>query len=83
MTIATGTYTSYATVGIREQLLDKIYRISPEDTPGMSMIGRSKATNVKIEWQTDTLAAAAANAQLEGDDYTFSTPSATRDRSRV
>lgn len=77
MTIATGTYTSYATVGIREQLLDKIYRISPEDTPGMSMIGRTKATNVKIEWQTDTLAAAAANAQLEGDDYTFSTPSAT------
>ena len=62
MTIATGTYTTYATVGIREQLLDKIYRISPEDTPGMSMIGRSKATNVKVEWQTDTLAAAAANA---------------------
>ena len=77
MTIATGTYTTYATVGIREQLLDKIYRISPEDTPGMSMIGRQKATNVKLEWQTDTLAAAAANAQLEGDDYTFSTPSAT------
>jgi len=77
MTIATGTYTTYATVGIREQLLDKIYRISPEDTPGMSMTGRAKATNVKVEWQTDTLAAAAANAQLEGDDYTFSTPSAT------
>ena len=77
MTIATGTYTTYATVGIREQLLDKIYRISPEDTPGMSMVGRQKATNVKLEWQTDTLAAAAANAQLEGDDYTFSTPSAT------
>jgi hypothetical protein len=30
-----------------------------------------------LEWQTDTLAAAAANAQIEGDEYSYSGPSAT------
>lgn len=33
-------------------------------------IGKAKATAVLHEWQTDSLAAAAANAQLEGDDIT-------------
>ena len=30
-----------------------------------------------MEWQTDTLAAAAANAQIEGDEYSYAAPSAT------
>ena len=34
----------------------------------MSNIGRETVTNTLFEFQTDTLAAAAANAQLEGDD---------------
>jgi hypothetical protein len=34
----------------------------------MSNIGRENVSNSLYEWQTDTLAAAAANAQLEGDD---------------
>ena len=33
----------------------------------MSMAKRGKATHRTIEWQTDSLAAAAANAQVEGD----------------
>jgi len=38
----------------------------------MSMIGRSKAKNTLVEWQTDALAAAVAtNAQVEGDEYAF------------
>ncbi len=77
MAIATGTFTTYATVGIREQLLDKIYNLSPEDTPGVQALGRSKAKNVKVEWQIDTLAAAADSSVLEGDDYSFATPAAT------
>jgi hypothetical protein len=77
MAITTGTFTTYPSIGNREQLLDAIYRISPEETPFMSAIGRKKATATKIEWQTDALAAAAANAQLEGDEYSFSTPTAT------
>ena len=39
-----------------------------EETPYMSNIGRENVSNSLFEWQTDTLASAAANAQLEGDD---------------
>jgi hypothetical protein len=77
MAIATGTFTTYATNGIREQLLDSIYNISPEDTPAMSAMGRATAKAVKVEWQIDTLAAAADSAVLEGDEYAFTTPAAT------
>lgn len=41
-----------------------------EETPFMSNIGRETVTNTLFEFQTDVLAAAAANAQLEGDDIT-------------
>ena len=49
-----------------------------EETPYMSNIGRENVSNSLYEWQTDTLAAAAANAQLEGDDVgTFDSVTAT------
>ena len=38
----------------------------------MSMVGRGKATNTLHEWQTDALDAVAANARVEGDEYTYS-----------
>jgi hypothetical protein len=58
------TFSSFTVVGIREDLSDVIYDISPQDTPIMSSIGKTKATNVFHEWQTDSLAAATtANAQ--------------------
>ena len=56
--------------GTREDLSNAIYDISPTETPFVSNIGRTKATNVRHEWQTDVLAAAAANAQIQGNDYT-------------
>lgn len=69
MTIPTGTFTSFAAVGNREDLSDAIYNISPTDTPFMSMIaGKSKAKATLHEWQTDSLAATGANALVEGDD---------------
>jgi len=77
MTIASGTFTTYAAIGNREDLADTIYNISPTDTPFMGSIAKTKATATKHEWQTDALASAAANAQLEGDEFSFSTPSAT------
>ena len=77
MTILTGTYLTYSAIGNREDLTDQIYNISPTDTPFLGKVPTSKATAVKHEWQTDSLAAAGANAQLEGDDFTYSTPSAT------
>ena len=78
MAQVTGTYSTYDAKGEREDLADIIYNISPTDTPFMSGIGKSKATAVFHEWQTDALAAAASdNYQIEGDEIAFSAPSAT------
>ena len=72
MAIVSNTFESYQAIGNREDLANTIYNISPSDVPFMSMIGRSKAKNTLVEWQTDALAAAVAtNAQVEGDEYAF------------
>lgn len=64
-----GTFTAHDAVGIREDLANVIYNISPEETPFMSAIGRDKASNTYFEWQTDALAAAVTtNAATEGAD---------------
>lgn len=81
MAILQGTFETFSAIGNREDLVDEIYMISPTDTPLQANIAKAKATAVLHEWQTDTLAAAAANAQIEGDDSStagfFPTPSAT------
>jgi hypothetical protein len=72
------TFTRFDAVGAREDLSDVIYDISPQDTPIMSSIGKTKATAVYHEWQTDALAAATtANAAVEGADATAATLSPT------
>jgi hypothetical protein len=71
MAIVTNTFQTYQAIGRREDLQNTIYNIAPSDVPFMSMIGRGKAANTLHEWQTDTLAAAANNAQVEGDEYAF------------
>jgi hypothetical protein len=68
MAIVSNTFLTYSAKGIREDLSNVITNIAPEETPFMSNIGRETVTNTLFEFQTDTLAAAAANAQLEGDD---------------
>lgn len=68
MAIVTGTYQTFQAKGIREDLSDIIYRITPTKTPFLSAIPKVKATNTFHEWQTQDLAAVAANAQIEGDD---------------
>jgi hypothetical protein len=70
-------FQTYQTVGIREDLADIIYSISPTETPFMSGIAKEKATNTTHQWQTDALAAVAANAAVEGADITYGTMSAT------
>jgi hypothetical protein len=82
MTAPTGTYTVFDTSstrgGLREDLSDMIYDISPTDTPLMSTLAKSKATAVYHEWQTDSLAAATTgNALVEGDDAVATTASPT------
>lgn len=79
MALISGTATRYDMQGLRESLHDTIHNIDPEDTPFMSGAGRGpKGRQTLEEWQTDTLATPDGdNAQLEGDDASFTTPAAT------
>ena len=71
MAAVTNTYTRFDAKGVREDLSNVIYQISPEETPFMSNVGRENVKNTYFEWQTDELAAAVTtNAQIEGDDIT-------------
>jgi hypothetical protein len=70
MSVPTDTFQVFQAIGDREDLIDVITNIAPMDTYVTSSTKSSKATGVYHEWQTDTLAAAAANAQIEGDDAT-------------
>lgn len=60
------TYQTYTAIGMREDLSNVIYNISPTDTPFMNSVGKTVATAVNHEWQTDSLAAVATNALIEG-----------------
>lgn len=71
MTMYGGTFATYATIGIREELSNKISNIAPYDTPVLTNSGKGKMRNTYTEWQQDTLAAAVTtNKQLEGDNIT-------------
>lgn len=72
MAVITNTFQSTSAVGVREELSDVVSRITPEDTPIYSMINKVDFKTKHPEWETDALASPAQNAQLEGDDYTFS-----------
>jgi hypothetical protein len=68
MTVPTGTFQTHQAIGNKEDVSDIIWDIDPDDTPFISMIGREKVHAVMPEWQTDTIAVPASNAQVEGDD---------------
>ena len=68
MAVPGNTVQTYDRVGIREDLINVIYNISPTETPFMSNAGQGSAAQTTHEWQTDGLAAAGANAKIEGDD---------------
>lgn len=72
MAILTNTALTFSAIGNREDLADTIFNIDPVETPFMASIGKNKASAVLHEWQTQALAAAAANAVIEGDDTTSS-----------
>lgn len=73
----TNTFDSYDSVGIKEDLEDVIYDVSPEETPFYTRCAKVKATQALHEWQTDALRASAANAHIEGDDTTADARTAT------
>ena len=66
-----GTFLTYSAIGNREDLADMIYNIDPVEVPFQGMIDKAKASAVLHEWQTQALAPAAQNAQLEGDEAAF------------
>ncbi len=70
MAVVTNTYTTYSAIGQREDLSDLIDMISPTERPLTAAIKKGKCSARFFEWQTDSLAAAANNAQIEGDDVT-------------
>ena len=84
MAQATGAHSAYdeaiGTGGNREDLGDIVWDVSPADTPGISAMGKTKATGINHETLTDTLSTGNANAHIEGNDASPSDPSA---RTRV
>jgi hypothetical protein len=72
------TFQTYAAEGIREDLADVIYNISPEETPFISNVGRKSVSNTLFEWQVDSLASATTdNAVVEGADAGAASQSGT------
>jgi hypothetical protein len=64
--------------GKPRDLMDVIFNIAPTDTPFLSMCGRADASQTLHKWQTETLAAPAANSHYEGADVsTFSEVTST------
>lgn len=78
MTIPVNSQTTYATVGNREDLSDKIWKISPTETPFFSAVEKIGTSAVNHEWQTVALDAPnTSNAQLEGDTFGLGTRTPT------
>ena len=73
----TNTFDSYDARGIREDIADVIYDISPSETPFYSSVAKVTASNTYHEWQTDALRSSAANAHVEGDDTSAEARTAT------
>lgn len=72
------TFETFDAVGNREELADTISRITPEETPFLSLIGTVNVKTVHPEWQTDSLATpVVTNQQPEGNDWTYDAITAT------
>lgn len=70
-TVLTTTYQTFTAKGLREDLENAIYSISPSVTPFLSMSARVPITQTLHEWQTESLAAVdTANSQIQGVNYT-------------
>ncbi len=73
-TVSTDTYDQ---IGIREDLSDSIWDISPEEVPFSSNCKRVSVDNTLFEWQTDSLAAVSTDTAVEGADASFAPAAAT------
>ena len=62
---------TYTVIGIKEDVDDKIYRVTPEETPFISSIGRKTVDATNPEWLRESLRAPGSNAAIEGADATY------------
>ena len=65
-------FTTSTQGGQKEDLANYIANISRDMTPFLSSIGKGKAAATTHEWSTDTLQAAALNAEVEGSSFSAS-----------
>lgn len=71
-------FDKFDAVGVREDLIEKIFNTSPTETPVVSSLSRTTATNTFHEWQRDSLASANKdNAMIDGDDFSADSLTAT------
>jgi hypothetical protein len=66
--------THYGDTSVKEDVMQVIFQITPEDTPFYNMIGDSTANSPKHEWQIRSLTTRSDNAVVEGASYTFAAP---------
>ncbi|MGB0855082.1 MAG: DUF5309 domain-containing protein [Pikeienuella sp.] len=67
----TNTFDTTDAVGIREDLINNIFNVDPDEVPFLSAMPKTTATATKHEWQTDQLDSPSdSNAHIEGDDTT-------------
>ncbi|NQY81954.1 MAG: DUF5309 domain-containing protein [Alphaproteobacteria bacterium] len=78
MTIVTNTFHTGSAKTNRESLSDVVSRITPEDTPIFSSIPHTEAKATYEEWSSEALSSPAANAQLEGDEFTYAAVTASK-----
>lgn len=74
MAIVTGSTITYgvgSAGGNREDLEDVIYELDPLETRCLSQFDHVDARATFHEWERDTLVAAAANRQIEGDAESY------------
>ncbi len=76
-------FTSYDTIGAKEDVSDVITNITPTDTPFQSSIRTEKVQARTFSFQEDTLAAAADNKLVEGGTLSEATRSPTNLLSNV
>ena len=70
-------------IGDREDLANYVSMITRDETPFMSSIGKTKATAILHEWQTDELNTPGHNPVTEGLDFSNSSTGGSPERARL
>jgi hypothetical protein len=68
---------TYDQIGIKEDLADMIWDVTPTETPFISNAPKTRAKQTVHEWQTDSLASVSNTTAIEGAAATFAVAAAT------